>query len=94
MSQTVTVVNPLGRSAAQASEDLAKLLDLEGASIALVDSRRPNSIVFTNALEKVLTEAGAGSIKRYQSLAVGIPLPEDMLRQIIQADAAIYGVTD
>lgn len=95
MAETITVVNPVGISTEQAPEELGRLPNMTGASIALIDSARPNSAVFMGILERVLKEAGVGSVKMYRSLAVGLPLPDDMLTKIAEeADAAIYGVTD
>ena len=91
---TIKVLDPTSEDVKDPVNSPERLRTLEGSLIGLLDITNPRGNIFLDALETLLTEAGA-EIKRYVKPTFTKPAPVDLRHQIAsQCDAVIEALAD
>jgi len=91
---TRTLLDPTSESAPAIRQRLARLTQLEGATIGLLDISKARGDLFLDRLEQRLREAGARTT-RYAKPTFTKPAPVDLRQQIaVECDAVIEALAD
>ncbi|HZD95075.1 MAG TPA: hypothetical protein VE133_12520 [Candidatus Sulfotelmatobacter sp.] len=91
----VTIVHPGNENAAKAAIPPARLPDLCGKRIGLLDISKPGGSVFLDRLEEVLrTRYGAAEIVRARKPTYAKNAPPQVIEQLRGLDAVIEALAD
>lgn len=98
MASTIltTVLHPAAEDVAQQQRLAARLDQLRGVTVALVDNRKRNSDVFLEELGRLLQgQYGVAKVVTYKKDSQSLPTPMEVMdRLAAQCDAIIHAVAD
>ena len=90
---TTTVLDPTAEHTPAERERTDRLTSLEGATIGLLDIRKPRAIVFLDRIEELLEPRAP--VKRYAKPTFTKPAPVDLRHEIATScDAVIEALAD
>ena len=88
------VLDPTSERQVAERERLARPTTIAGATIGLLDIRKPRGDVFLDRLQELLTEVGA-HVQRYRKPTFTKPAPVDLRHEIAtQCDLVIEALAD
>lgn len=91
---SIEVLDPTGERSAAERPRAARLASLDGATLALLDIRKPLGDVFLDRVEERLRERGA-VVRRYAKPTFTKPAPVDLRQRIAtECDAVIEALAD
>jgi hypothetical protein len=91
----VTIVHPGNESVPKAATPPARLANLKGKKIGLLDISKPGGIFFLDRLEEILrTKYGAAEILRTRKPTFSKNAPPPIIEQLRGMDAVVEGLAD
>jgi len=91
----VTLVNPMNETVVKAAAPPARLENLAGKKIGLLDISKPGGNFFLDRLEKILHDRyHTGEIIRAKKPTFSKNAPEPVIEQLRVADAVIEALAD
>jgi hypothetical protein len=91
----VTIVHPGNESVAKAATPPARLKNLAGKKIGLLDISKPGGNFFLDRLEEILrTKYGAAEIVRTRKPSYSKNAPPQIIEQLRGMDAVVEGLAD
>jgi hypothetical protein len=94
MSEPRVLLDPTSERSPAIRERVARLPDLEGRTIGLLDISKPRGNVFLDHLEARLRGRGA-DVVRYKKPTFTKPAPVDLRHEIaVKCDAAVEALAD
>jgi hypothetical protein len=89
------LVNPMNETPAHASMPPARPRDLKGMTVGLMDISKPGGSVFLDRLEHLLKEQfQVRNVLRISKPTFAKPAPQDVIQQLLSADAVIEALAD
>jgi len=94
MASTLIIMDPLGEVAAQTGGMAARVRDLRGKTLGVIDNGMPGSNDILSALAEMLREsAGIGDVIVRQKPNISRPAPQEIVAELAhKCDLAICGV--
>ncbi len=94
--QANTLLHPAAEDVAQKQSLAARLSDLQGATIGLIDNHKRNADVFLAELGRVFQEEyGVAKIVSYKKASQSMPTPDQVMDQLAEeCDAIVHAVAD
>ncbi len=95
-SQVTTVLHPAAEHTVQRLGLAARLPDLHGATVGLIDNHKRNADVYLEELARLLQDRyGVSRVINYRKVSQSIPAPPEVLDNLAsQCDAIIHAVAD
>jgi len=91
----ITLVNPLNETVVKAAVPPARLENLAGKKIGLLDISKPGGSFFLDRLEKIFRERyQAGEIVRTKKPTFSKNAPDDVIEQLRGMHAVVEGLAD
>jgi hypothetical protein len=95
-NQVTTVLHPAAEGTATQQRLAARLSDLQGKTLGLIDNHKRNADVYLQELGLLLKEVyGVSQLKTYRKISQSMPTPPEVLDELAaQCDAIIHAVAD
>jgi hypothetical protein len=94
MSEARVLLDPTSERSPAIRERVARLSDLEGRTVGLLDISKPRGDVFLNRVEEGLRGRGA-DVVRYKKPTFTKPAPADLRHEIaVKCDAVVEALAD
>ena len=89
------LVNPMNETPVHASAPPARLRDLKDMTVGLMDISKPGGSFFLDRLEHLLKEQfQVRNVLRISKPTFAKPAPQDVIQQLLSADAVIEALAD
>jgi hypothetical protein len=94
MTEPRVLLDPTSERSPAIRERVARLPDLEGRTVGLLDISKPRGDIFLNRIEQGLRRHGA-DVVRYKKPTFTKPAPVDLRHEIaVKCDAAVEALAD
>ncbi|MEE9415284.1 MAG: hypothetical protein V3V01_08365 [Acidimicrobiales bacterium] len=94
-SATITVLNPTAQPPAAPEGLGARLENLDGVRIGLLDNNKPNASALLDRVGERMEAAFGAQLVRYSKVAPSLEAPRDELEEFVaQCDAVVLAIDD
>ena len=95
-TQVTKILHPAAEGTAKQQRLAARLDDLQGITVGLIDNHKRNADVYLEELGRLLQEEyGISRVETYRKISQSMPTPPEVLDQLAaRCDAIVHAVAD